>query len=330
MAYSTVFGADYAISSGTGIRTPAGVDLSVPPGARVAAYVRSTGVQSGDEQNFNTAMLVTTINAGLLRCRAGYGDIVLVLPGHTEAVGTTMMTSAPAGSRIIGCGQPDQDDAPTLNWSAATSNLAVSMKNITIANLRLVANADDITKGITVTGAGFKLLNNYVVLGSAAAKDFATFLSVETGGDNALIAGNTMIGTAGTSTAISKPASNTIANLRIKNNRIVGITAAAGTGLIAIAGATTAVVTNVLIEGNYIETQTASGTAAVTFTDIAHTGVVMNNIVGSVVDAANVGAVAATGITLAGTTNILVHFAQNYHSDGAKGTSGALTPAVTS
>lgn len=326
MPYTTLFGQDFPmVSTPQPMRGPLGVGFNVPIGSRVAAYVRSTGVQNGDEQNFNTAMLVTTVNAGLQRCRAGYGDIVLVLPGHTEAVGTGLLTSAPAGSRIIGVGNPDQDDAPTLTWAAAGSNVAVSMKNITIANLRLVADANDITKGITVTGAGFKLVNNYVVLASAAAKDFAIFLSFETGGDNALVAGNTMIGTAGTVQAISKPASHTVANLRIVRNRIIGITAGATTPLIDIAGATTAVATNILIEDNLVASQTASGTHVIAFTDIAHTGLVRNNAIASYATATG----ATDGIRFAGTTNVLVQCVQNYHADGAKGTSALLQPAVT-
>ena len=50
----------------------------VEPGGRVAAYVRSTGMQDGDDSYLATN-LVTTLNAGLARCRAGLGDTVFVL-----------------------------------------------------------------------------------------------------------------------------------------------------------------------------------------------------------------------------------------------------------
>src|SRR5688572_22959942 len=61
----------------------------IKPGGRIAAYVRSTGAVDGEDHFANSGMLVTTIAAGLLRCRAGQNDIIYCLPGHTETFAAT-------------------------------------------------------------------------------------------------------------------------------------------------------------------------------------------------------------------------------------------------
>jgi len=76
-----MFGTDLPnIATGLGHRTKYG-SVILSPGARVAAYVRSTGAQSDDDPMLN-ANLVTTLSAGLARCRSGFNDVVFVLPGH--------------------------------------------------------------------------------------------------------------------------------------------------------------------------------------------------------------------------------------------------------
>jgi hypothetical protein len=54
-----------------GLRTQYG--LNIPPGARIAAYVRSTGVQT-DDSAFLATNIVTPLAQGLARVRAGFGD----------------------------------------------------------------------------------------------------------------------------------------------------------------------------------------------------------------------------------------------------------------
>lgn len=310
-------------SADVGIRAPDG--LYVAPGSRIVGYVRSTGRQAYDPPHIANN-LTTSVKNLLTQCRAGFEDVIVVLPGHTETVGTTLLTGAVQGTRIAGVGvSPDKDNAPTFTWDAATANMACSVKNMTFENLRFVANADNITKAITTTAAGLKFLNCVVLCGVAANKDMAIVFSVE-GGSNALQIDNCCIyGTLGVSQAIN--ISGACDNVRITNSCIRTVTAAVGTGTVAITSTSTNYVTGLRIENCVIENQLASSTAALTFTDIAHTGWVRNNSIGTM---ANSATPAAGGIVPAGSTNILVHYINNYHSDGLKGTSGILAPVVTS
>jgi hypothetical protein len=327
MGFSTIYGPDFPIGGPVPTRGPLGASLDLPIGARVAAYVRSTGVQDGDSDNFNTSMLVTTVAAGLARCRAGKGDVVLVLPGHTENVGTTMLTGAPAGSRIVGVGVPDQDDAPTLNWSAAGSNLAVSMKNLTIANLRLVHTAGAATTaGITVTAAGFKLLGCYVVL-SGASYGFTKFIS-HTAGGGIVIAGNTAIGAAGAADFYVQSGTTAIDGVTIDGNYISGVTSATTSGVVQFTGTSTGIVSNIRIANNRLRNAITNSLVAMNFSNIAHTGLVTGNFL--TIEASGTAAALGAAITLAG-TNVAVRFCENYAADGvnsATARSGVLTPLV--
>src|SRR6478735_310820 len=115
MAYGAPFSPDLPqVSSGAGMKTPFGITL-LPPGSRIAAYVRSTGAQAGDDP-FTNANLVTTLAAGVARARAGLGDTVVVMPGHNESVtDATMLTGLVAGTRIVGFGRGG--NMPVFRWT---------------------------------------------------------------------------------------------------------------------------------------------------------------------------------------------------------------------
>lgn len=295
----------------------------LPIGSVIKAYVRSTGQRAGDSAAI-TSNFYTSLATALAACTSDQQHTIIVLPGHSEAVGTTMFTNAPSGVHIMGAGPVDQDDAPTFLWSGASSNWAIASKNITVSNCRLVANADNVTEAITVTAAGFKLINCHVDGGVSSSADFVSFLNFSTGADNGLVLCNEMRATAASNGLATFVKGGTVVdNLRIIGNKVIGLSSSTTVGAIHISAA----LTNLLIAGNYVDNQVAAGTAAISFTDVACTGMCMNNMVGSLNNNASP---AAAGILLAGTTNILLHFCQNFYSDGLKGTSGILSPVVTS
>lgn len=293
--------------------------IGLLPGHNVAAYVRSSGQLATDPASITSKFYTSLTTAW--NAVTGSNNVIVILPGHSEGVGTTMLSSAVAGTMIVGVGPSDQDDAPTFTWSGATANWAVAVKNLTFANLRLIADADNVTEGITVTAAGFKMIDCYVDAGLAAAKDFASFLNFSTGADNGLVLNNTMRATAGGLATMIK-GGTVVDNLRIVGNRIYGGSSSTTVGAIHISAA----VTNLFIGHNYVDNQVGSSTAAISFTNVAATGFVSYNVVGVLANAATP---AQAGILPGGASN-LVHFHENYSSDGLVQTSGILSPTVTS
>lgn len=296
---------------------------ALPIGSVVKAYVRSTG-QRPDDSSAITSNFYTSLTTALAACTSDRQHTIILLPGHSEAVGTTMFTNAPTGVHIMGAGPVDQDDAPTFLWSVNSSNWAIASKNITISNCRLIANADGVTEAITVTAAGFKLINCHVDGGVSSTADFVSFLNFSTGADNGLVLANEMRAT-GASNALATfvKGGTAVDNLRIIGNKVIGLSTSTTVGAIHISAA----LTNMVISGNFVDNQVAASTAAISFADVASSGIVANNMVGVI---ANSATPATAGIVIAATTNILMHFHQNFSSDGAKGTSGILSPAVTS
>lgn len=150
-----------------GTRTLYGTWL--PPGARVAAYV---GPQSDVTDSYSSSgLLVSTLNAGLARCRAGKGDVVVVLPGHTENVSTAdFFSSLVAGTRIIGVGNPGETIHPTFTWTATASTFLLDVADVHVDNITMDwAGIDNVVAPITVSAAGCSITNCNIRLQSASA-----------------------------------------------------------------------------------------------------------------------------------------------------------------
>lgn len=141
----------------------------IKPGGRVAAYVRSTGLQEGDDLFAMSGGLVATIGAGIARCRANRNDIVYVLDGHTETFSTTgAVWTNVAGAQIIGVGRPGTTNSPTINLTHAGASIALSAANMTLAGLTIVGGVATATASIVITGAGVTLANNFLNFGGFA------------------------------------------------------------------------------------------------------------------------------------------------------------------
>lgn len=93
-----------------------------------------------------------TIDYAVSQCKAGRGDIVMVMPGHTETISTSggFIGLDVSGVAIIGLGKGDLRPTITLS-TAASSALAASAANTTVHNLKFVAAAADITRMVNVS-----------------------------------------------------------------------------------------------------------------------------------------------------------------------------------
>jgi hypothetical protein len=123
------------IYSNNGLRTQYG--LILPAGSRVAAYVRSTGIQNGDD-SFLASNLVQKLADALPRVRPGFGDFVIVLPGHKEDVtdAVTFSTALPPGVKIVGVGRGS--NMPQFTWTSASAQLNISQNDVLITGMRFL------------------------------------------------------------------------------------------------------------------------------------------------------------------------------------------------
>lgn len=101
-----------------------------------------------------------TIDYAVGRCAANRGDIIFVKPGHAETISAaTTLALDVAGIAVIGLGQGS--NRPTLNFTATTSNIAVSAANITWHNILMTGGVDAIVAVMTVSAADCVIQLNY-------------------------------------------------------------------------------------------------------------------------------------------------------------------------
>lgn len=299
-----------------GLRTQYG--LTLPPGARIAAYVRSTGVQS-DDNAYLATNLVLTLAAGLARCRAGFGDFVVCLPGHAENVAdaTTISAAILAGTRIVGIGTGTL--RPTFTFTATASSIAVSVNNVLFSGcLFLLDGINAVANAFNITGADFVFVNNEVET-STTAKAAAIVMTLGTGAHRAVVANNVFRGLASVASTNGILVSGAITDAKIYGNEMVFATTTTN-GLINVTG----VAVGLKINENFMNNTVALSVACIKYANVAITGFCRANVL----TVLSTGAITqgTTGITVGGVANLTGYF-QNFVVNDPNA-SGILTPAA--
>lgn len=245
---------------GAGIRTEFGTML--PPGAQ-AFYVRSGSPVNGDDQQIGRRVY-TTLNQALSYCRAGRGDVVYVLAGHTENIDTAAkMSNLVAGTRIIGCGHGNL--RPTFTWTAATATWLMNQDNVSLENL--ILNMDPGTGTVTVaapmtiSGAGCAIIGCKIRMGTDANSLVTIGITTTAAADDLSMVNNEIYGAtaAACTTMIQFVGAD---RLKFLGNKVIGASSAVGVGVIRFL---TTASTDILMTGNnFIQNNLASSTAAVT------------------------------------------------------------------
>jgi len=177
-----------------------------------------------------------TIDYAIGRCTASRGDIIFVKPGHTETISNATGTLFDvAGVAIVGLGTGSM--RPTLTFTATSSNIPISVANVSITNILFVATTAVATASI------------FTVSGTALATDFTIenceFREIDaTGGFTAVVTGN---GTA-----------QCVQGLYVARNRYLGNATTAGTTMVKPVTASN----RIRILDNYVDMAVLNDTAA--------------------------------------------------------------------
>lgn len=230
-----------------------------------------------------TPTVFATVKLALAACLANRGDVILVMPGHTENItNATDLVMNVAGVTVIGLGQGNLRPVFTFT-TAITANIPMSAANTSINNVIFdLTGFDAITTAFTITGAGVTLRKNTFITASAtnqvaigitttAAATYFTFdgnMVVGTtdagttnflqlvGGDYAVITNNYFYGAYTTSLGPINQITTAGVSMLIANNTLVNATASSTKAIVLVAGSTG------VIRDNRIAI--LSGTAAVT------------------------------------------------------------------
>jgi len=240
------------------------------------------GGSNGNKGTFDSPF--ATIDYAIGQCTANRGDIIMVKPGHAEAVTSTSIACDVAGVSIVGLGKGAMK--PVLTFGATDSRINVTAANCTWQNFRFTAGIGDVVTAVLHATAAqntqyldiefyatstFNFINGYT-LGAANISDGCrwerNYLRTADAGQLALV--------------ITAAAHN---DLKFYDNYVVHAAAAAG---LLTAGA--ADLLGLSVKRNHVQTgQTdgAVGTLVIT-TSTASSGSITDNDVKTADAAANV------------------------------------------
>lgn len=279
----------------------------IPPTTGSVFFVDSVNGSSGNDGTApNRAM--ATIAQAIALCTASKGDVIIVMPGHAEAVTSTSLALSVAGVSIIGLGRGSL--RPTLTFSATSSIISITAANCSLENFLLVGNVDNIVTGISLgTGADGTLLRAIEMRDGAANKEFLIGIAIATTCTDVTIDGLRFCGLAGGATGCIE-AAGSADRFKLINSYIRGQFSSQMVDL------TQAASVDVLIKNNeVINIETGAGL-----------GIALHNSTTGFVAYNNVANLKDTVVGLSGTG---VAYCENYSSN-ALGASGIILPAVDS
>jgi hypothetical protein len=213
----------------------------------------------------------TTIQAAVNATRASRGDVIYVMPGHTESVTAAAgLVINKAGVSIIGLGRGAS--RPTITFSGVVgADMDIDAANVTIENIVFaLTGVDALAAPIDVNAADFTLRGCRVITASASAQATLAILT-DANANRLTVEDSTFLGTAdaGTATVIRIVGGD---GHVIRRNIFQG---AYTTTLGAIENNTTAC-TNTFVTDNNINNLTASSTKAMVFA-AGSTGMISRN-----------------------------------------------------
>lgn len=218
-------------------------------------------VAGSDSGNGTYTHPFATIDYAVGRCTASRGDIIVVMPGHTETVTAAAgLDLDVAGIALVGLGSGEL--RPTINFTTAVgADMDVDAANITMVNFLFTGGIDALTGPIDINASDFKLIDCETRDVTGQATDF---IVTDANADRLLIDGWVHRGAAaaGADTAITIVGGD---NITIKNFNIDGNFAVA-----AIENVTTAAV-NLSVYGDSVSYARTRNAADVIFTAVATT-----------------------------------------------------------
>lgn len=189
----------------------------------------------------------STIDYAIGRCTANRGDIILVMPGHTETItAADAILLDIAGVALVGVGNGLKMAEVEFNHADAT--IGVSANNVSIVNMRLNSTITAVTVGINVKAdvSGVTITRCLFDVDTAGTDEFNHSIRLVDGNTRCVIEENVIdMGIAGAVAGIHLDADTAFTIIR--KNIIRGDFSTAN-----IAGDTT-LSTNILIEDNLLE-----------------------------------------------------------------------------
>lgn len=241
-------------------------------------WVDSTTGKNGNEGTRERPF--KTLGYAIGRCRANKGDMIIVMPNHSETItGVAGLDFDVAGITVMGMGFGG--NKPTfLMDGAATVTAEVAAANVTISGLRFSAGHADIVAGVVVAAADC-WLDDLEFVQNVANENFLSEIKVVSTTDN--VADGLKVTNCRASSVDTAGLEFIEINGDLDRLFCVGNTvmkdAATSCGLVVCA--TGKDLTNCQIEGNRVISGATDGDVLIDNDTTANSGIVAFNLVGS-------------------------------------------------
>jgi len=199
------------------------------------------GTGSNSNPGTDPANPVASIDYAVGLCTANKGDVIVVMPGHTEDIGAAAgIVVDVAGVTIVGLGEGTL--RPTITYSATASDMDIDADNVTIDNLYFdLTGIDAVVAAIDVNAANFTLKNCEILMADSGGQATSALLTAAAANYMKILNCKILAPNAGANEAINLTGATT--GVEIKNCWIAGDFAVA-----AIHNPTGNVLTNLLIQ----------------------------------------------------------------------------------
>ena len=262
--------------------------------------VPAKGAITGSDGNKGTRQQpFGTLDYAIGKCTAGRGDIIVLMPGHTETVtSATTIALDVAGVAVLGLGTGTL--RPTITYTTAnTATINVTADNVAIKNIRFVANFLGVASAITTGAAANFTLEDCEFTDTSAILNFKAKVTttVSVNADNMHILNNHIRSIATTNAVAPIVVLGTMTGLTIKGNRVVNTVAQNNVSQLLSHAAL--VMTDLLVQDNIVHcvnTDTATGAVLISTTAVTGSGLVIGNRVRAL-DVAAAILVTATQVT---------------------------------
>jgi hypothetical protein len=255
-----------------------GVPVDVPHPGNVYWVNNSTvladGAKNGSDGNKGTYKEpFATLDYAVGKCLADRGDVIYVMPGHSETITTASAIDFDvAGVTVIGLGSGSKQ--PVVKSNHADATVVVDADNVTLYNLRFTSTITAVAIGISVLtlATDFTMKNCRMDVETTTTDEHVIAVNFGVGCDNFLIEDCVIDqGLGGAATGIKLVGAT--AGGTIRRNRIVGDYSQA-----CIAGITT-LSTEIYIEDNFLANGASGNVGAVEVVEMltGTTGVIRRN-----------------------------------------------------
>jgi hypothetical protein len=123
-------------------------DMGVSTGKRI--FVHSVTGVDGTAYGFTPDKPYATLDYAIGKCTANKGDIIYLMPGHSEAIATSLgCVLDVAGVQVIGLGHGSLQPLFTLG-TATTATISVTAADCRIRNIKVLSGLADVAAGITL------------------------------------------------------------------------------------------------------------------------------------------------------------------------------------